>query len=168
MPKLFRERRVVDPTGLSPEMKDAIEAASNELKDWRTKLEILRGEIAKWDSLMNARRADRDILFERVTLLTAKIEEFKSAVTDAQTAADRRLANERLINYEWQVRVQSLRLRLIEAQLDLEAELSEFRDLASGQLPRSHSNRDQNARADADAVSPCHRGSATRVDRRPG
>ena len=31
-------------------MKDAIEAATNELKDWKTKLETMRSEIAKWNS----------------------------------------------------------------------------------------------------------------------
>ena len=50
-------------------------------------------------------------------------------MTDAQNAADRRLAHERLINFEWQLRVESLRLRVIEAQLALEARLSEVREL---------------------------------------
>ena len=50
-------------------------------------------------------------------------------MTDAQTAADRRLAHERLVNFEWELRVESLRLRVIEAQLALEAKLSEVREL---------------------------------------
>ena len=107
------------------------------MKDWKSKLETLRGEIAKWNSLMNARRAERDSLFQRVTSLTAKNEEFKSAVTDAQTAAERRLAHERLINFEWQLRVESLRLRVIEAQLALEAKLAEVRELRA-EVCRAH------------------------------
>lgn len=137
LPPLFRDHSVTVSPRLASEMKDAIEAASNELTDWRSKLEVLSGEIAKWNGLMNTRRADRDSLFERVTLLTAKNEEFKSAVTDAQNAADRRLARERLINFEWQVRVESLRLRVIEAQLALEARLSEVRELR-GDVYRAH------------------------------
>ena len=38
---------------------------------------------------MNARRTDRDSLFQRVTALSARSDEYKSAVTDAQTADDR-------------------------------------------------------------------------------
>jgi small-conductance mechanosensitive channel len=128
LPALFRNRSVKVSSTLAAEMKDAIEAASNELKDWKNKLETLRAEIARWNSAMNARRADRDSLFERVTSLSAKNEEFKSAVTDAQTAAERRQAHERLINFQWQLRVETLRLRVIEAQLALEAKLSEVRD----------------------------------------
>ncbi len=129
LPPLFRDRSIKASSALGAEMKDAIEVSGNELKDWKNKLETLRGEIARWNSRMNARRADRDGLFQRVTSLAAKNEEYKSAVTDAQTAALRRLAHERLINFEWQLRVESLRLRVIEAQLALEAKLSEVREL---------------------------------------
>ena len=129
LPALFREHSPAASGTFAADMKEAIEAANNELKDWQSKLEILRSEMAKWNSLMSARRTDRDSLFERVTVLTAKIEEFKSAVTDAQNATERRLAQERLINFEWQLRVESLRLRLIEAQLALEVKLSEVREL---------------------------------------
>jgi small-conductance mechanosensitive channel len=129
LPPLFRDRSVKVSSALGAEMKDAIEATGNEIRDWKSKLETLRSEIAGWNSLMNARRADRDTLFQRVTSLAAKNEEFKSAVTDAQTAALRRLAQERLTNYEWELRVESLRLRVIEAHLTLEAQLSEVREL---------------------------------------
>ncbi len=151
LPPLFRDRSVKVSSSLASEMKDAIETASNDLKDWRTRLEILRGEVAKWNSLMSARRVDRDRLFERVTTLTAKNEEFKSAVTDAQTALDRRLAHERLINFEWQLRVESLRLRVIEAHLALETRLSEVRDQRADVYRAHIADRFQDARADADA-----------------
>ena len=51
---------------LGSEMKDAIEATTNELKEWKTKLETLRSEIAKWDSLAERTAAERDKLFQRV------------------------------------------------------------------------------------------------------
>ena len=137
LPPVFRDHAVASSSAFALEMKDAIETATNEWKDWRTKLEILKGDMAKWNSLMSTRRADRDSLFERVTSLTAKNEEFKSAVTDAQTAAHRRLAQERLINFEWQLRVESLRLRLIEAQLALETRLSDVRELRA-EVFRAH------------------------------
>ena len=118
-------------------MKDAIESTGNELKDWKTKLETLRSEIAKWNSRMKSRRNERDRIFQRVTTLTAKSQEFKSAVTDAPTAAVRRLAHERLINFEWELRVESLRLRVIEAQLALEGKLAEIRELRA-EVYRAH------------------------------
>jgi small-conductance mechanosensitive channel len=137
LPAWFRDRTVTSSSAFGVEMKDAIETASNELKDWQTKLEVIKGEMAKWNSLMSARRADRDSLFARVTSLTAKNEEFKSAVTDAQSAVNRRLAQERLINFEWQLRVESLRLRVIEAQLALEARLTAIRELRA-EVYRTH------------------------------
>ena len=110
-------------------MKDALESTSNELKDWKTKLETLRSEIAKWDSLQKSRHTERDRLFQQVTALTAKSQEYDAAVADAPTAAARRLAHERLVNFQWAARVETLRLQVIEAQLALEAKLAEVREL---------------------------------------
>ncbi len=137
LPPLFRGKPVKVATAVSSEMKEAIEAASNDLKEWKTKLETLRGEMAKWNSLMDARRGERDSLFQRVTALGAKSGEYQSAVTDAQTAAERRLAHERLVNFEWEVRVESLRLRVIEAELALEVKLAEVRELKA-EVFRAH------------------------------
>ncbi len=129
VPPLFQARRGEVSSALASEMKDAIETERNELKECKTKLDILRTEIAKWNGTMNMRRKERDNHFQRVSALTAKAGEFRSAVTDAQTAAERRLAQERLTNFEWEVRVETLRLRVIEAQLALETKLADVRDL---------------------------------------
>jgi len=120
-------------TMLSSEMKAALEAAleatTNELKEWKAKIQTLRSEVAKSDSLQNVRRAERDKIFQRVTTLGAKREEFEAAVTDAQAAHERRLAQERLVNFEWEARVESLRLHVIEAEIGLDVKLADVREL---------------------------------------
>ena len=137
LPPLFCDGTVKASSEAGSQMRDAIELVSNELKEWRSKLENVRAETAKINGLMNARRADRDALFERVTMLTARTGEYKSAVTDAQSAAARRLAQERLVNFEWQLRLESLRLRIMESQIAMEAKLAEVRDLRA-EVFRAH------------------------------
>jgi hypothetical protein len=112
LPPLFRGGAVKVSTALASEMKDVLESTSNELKDWKTKLETLRSEIAKWDSLQKSRHTERDTLFQQVTALTAKSQEYDAAVADAPTAVARRLAHERLVNFQWAARVETLRLQV--------------------------------------------------------
>ena len=137
LPQIFRGHSTKVSSALGSEMKDAIEAAGNELKEWKTKLENLRAETAKWKSLANARRSARDSLFQRVTALTAKSSEYKSAVTDASSGEERRVAQERLINFECQSRVETLRLRVVEGELALETKMAELRDLRA-EIFRTH------------------------------
>jgi hypothetical protein len=137
LPPLFRGTSVAVSRTLPSEMKAALEATSNEVKEWRIKLETLKSEIARWDGQQNARRAERDKLFQGLATLKAKSGEFDSAVTDALSVEARRLARERLVNFEWQMRVQSLRLQLVEAQLALEARLADVRAL-NVQIDRAH------------------------------
>jgi hypothetical protein len=114
---------------LGPELKEALTATMNEVKDWKTKIDALRVEIGKWESLQNARRAERDKVFQRVASLKVKSQEFEAAVTDAQNAEGRRLAQERLINFQWEERVETLRLQVIEAELVLEVKQAGVREL---------------------------------------
>ena len=129
LPPLFRGQMVKVTPALASEMKDALESTSNEVKEWKSKLESLRGEIAKWDSLQKSRLIERDRLFQHVTALTAKSQEYDTAVADAPTAQTRRLAHEQLVNFQWAVRVETLRLQVIEAQIALEAKQSLVREL---------------------------------------
>jgi hypothetical protein len=114
---------------LGPELKDAVAATTNEVKDWKTKSETLRGEIGKWEGQQNARRLERDRVFQRVASLKVKSGEFEAAVADAQTAESKRLAQERLVNFQWEERVETLSLQVIEAQLVLEVKLAGVREL---------------------------------------
>ena len=81
------------------------------------------------ESKQKARAAERDKVFQRVTTLKSKGTDYESAVTDAQTLEHRRLAQERLINYQWEVRVESLRLQVIEDQNALDIKLADTREL---------------------------------------
>ena len=55
--------------------------------------------------------------------------EFEKAVIDAQHPEQAQLARERLVNYQWQVKVESLRLQVIEAEIALETKLADIREL---------------------------------------
>jgi potassium efflux system protein len=110
-------------------MKDALEATTNDLKEWKSKLETLRTEVVNWESRQNARRVERDKLFQRVAALKARGAE-READAGVQTARARRLAQERLINLEWEARVEALRLQVIEAQIALETKLKGGRELS--------------------------------------
>jgi hypothetical protein len=128
LPPAYRALPAGDSPHLNTDMKDALEAATNELKDGKTRLETLRTEVVNWESLQNARRTERDKLFQRVASLKARGTD-RDAVTGAATARSRQLAQERQINSEWASRVDVLRLQVVEAELALEAKLTGVREL---------------------------------------
>jgi hypothetical protein len=137
LPPLFRGASITTSRTLPSEMMSALESTSNEVKKWRAKLEILNGEAAKWNSQQDARRADRDKLFQGLATLKVKSVEVDSAVTDARSVEERHLARERRVNFEWQTRVQSLRLELAEAEVARETRLADVRSL-NVQIGRFH------------------------------
>jgi hypothetical protein len=116
-------------SAVSSEMKDALESNAEELKEWKAKLDSTKSDAAKAATLQATRRLDRDKLFQTVANLKARSEEYEGAVTDAQSTAARRLAEERLVNYKWETKAEALRLRLLEAQIALETKLANLREL---------------------------------------
>jgi potassium efflux system protein len=130
LPPAYRGRSAVGSPAVSAEMKEALEATTNELKEGKSKLETLRTEVVNWESLQNARRAERDRLFQRVAMMKARGGQ-REAVVEASTARARRLAQERKINFECEARVEALRLQVIEAQLALEIKLASVRELSA-------------------------------------
>ncbi len=116
-------------SALEPEFKDALAATTAEVKDWKARMDNLTSEIAKWEGQQNERRAERDKVFQRVASLKVKKKDFEAAVTDAPNIDGRRLAQERLVNFQWEERVETLRLQVIEAQLVLEVKLAGVREL---------------------------------------
>jgi potassium efflux system protein len=129
LPPVFRNPRTSDGNSVESEMRNALEAERNDLKLWEAKLESLRMEIAKAESSRKTRRSDRDKLFQRVATLKAKSSEFDKPSTVALTSEARQLAQEKLVNFEWESRVETLRLRLVEAQLALEHKIAGVREL---------------------------------------
>jgi len=104
-------------------------------------------ETAKAENSRSAQQSERDKIFQRVATLKAKSSEFEGRVTTAVTAEARQLSQEKLVNFEWESRVESLRLRLIEAQIALERKMAGVRDLnlqicqAQAQIAEKRRNR---------------------------
>jgi potassium efflux system protein len=110
------------------ELKGALEAATAELKGWKSRLEALRAEAANEESVQIARRAERDKLFQRVAAIKVRGTD-REAPAGAAPARGRRLAQERSTNVEWEGRVAALRLGALEAQLGADAKLKGVREL---------------------------------------
>src|SRR5262249_52352214 len=105
LPQAFQTARVGGKPSVDSQMKEAIEAATGELKEWKAKLESLRGEVMGWEGQQNARRADRDKLFQVVAAMKAhEPERSESAGTAAVSESSQRLAHERRLNALWQSR----------------------------------------------------------------
>jgi hypothetical protein len=137
LPPIFRGSTTTVSRTLFSEMMSELEVTTNVVKDWRAKLETLKTEAAKWNTQQDARRAERDTLFQGLATVKAKSAEIDSAVSDALSIEARKLARERRVNFEWQTRVQSLGLELAEARLALEAKLADIRTL-NVQIGRLH------------------------------
>jgi hypothetical protein len=109
------------------EMKDALDAARGDLKDWSTRLERLRAEQAeKPANPVAALRADRDKIFQRITTLKTRGAERQAAVDSAKTPDEADLARERLVNFDWESRVENERLLAQEALIALEVKRTDL------------------------------------------
>ncbi len=141
LPPSFRATEPSARLVVSDEMKDALDAASGECKDARAKVETLQTEVSGWEVRQNARRAERDKLFQVVAALKARgtdrngptTLESAPAVAAAPTVKPSResgrLARERQVNDNWKVRVGSMQLRAAEAEIALESKLAGVREL---------------------------------------
>ncbi len=131
LPASFRAVSKSATGAISPEIKDALDSTAEELKEWKSKLETAKAEKARLEGAQTALRSERDKQFQKVSNLEVKGGEYEAAAADAQNATARRLADERLLNFKWETRVETLRLKLIEAQLVLDAKLA---NLSSEQI----------------------------------
>jgi potassium efflux system protein len=130
LPQPFRVAGTSSRPPVSVEMKEAIDAATNELKECKARLESLRTEVVGWEGQQNARRAERDRLYQAVAALKAHGVERAETTDPAMTSASsQRLANERRVNAEWKSRVAAMRLQAIEVQIAMETKLAGVREL---------------------------------------
>lgn len=114
------------------EIKESIDNAQGDLKDWTEKLEKLKTDASSQPGSALAKlRADRDKVHQGIATLKAARPDREAAVTSAKTPADRAIALERLVNEQWKLRVEEERLAGLEARLVLEGRLT---DLAAVQL----------------------------------
>jgi hypothetical protein len=138
LPQTLRGSGAATKSSVSAEMKEAIDAATSELKECKTKLDSMRSEVANWEVQQNARRADRDKLYQVVAAMKAHgAERPDSAAVVTTSSLSQRLAHERQVNSVWQSRVAAMRLKAIEAQIALEDKLAGVRE-GSVQLWQAH------------------------------
>lgn len=104
------------------EMKEAIDGARVELKDRSTELEKLRAEGTRTHAAAVAGlRLERDKVHQGYAGLIALRGEREAAVAAATSAEARDLAADRLVNFDWQARVEAERLASLEARIGLAA-----------------------------------------------
>ncbi len=133
LPPTFRAAGPGGRPSVSAEMKEAIEAAAGEVKECKAKLESLRAEVANWQAQQNARRAERDKLFQTVAAMQARgpdRDREPAGEPAAATPSARRLVQERTINAGWTSRVEAMRLKAVEAEIALEVKLAGVRELS--------------------------------------
>jgi potassium efflux system protein len=113
------------------EMKEAIDEARNDLKDWKSKLDKLRSDAARKSShpVLAALQAERDKTHQRVAALPPRRAEREAALAAAKTPDERVLAGERLTNFEWEARGETERLLGEEARIALEARRADLEGL---------------------------------------
>ncbi len=126
LPSAFRNVNPATPLSdaARTEMKDALEAARGDLKDWSTRLDKLQAE--KPANPAAGLRAERDKIFQRITTLKTRSAERQAAVDSAKTPEDADLARERLVNFDWESRVENERLLAQEALIALEAKRTDL------------------------------------------
>jgi potassium efflux system protein len=131
LPPTFQGSGTGDKPSVNAEMKEAIEAAAGDVKECNAKLESMRAEAANWEARQNARRAERDKLFQTVAAMHAQGPEQGEASASAMAStAARRLSQERLINAGWKSRLEAIRLKAVEAEIALEARLAGAREVS--------------------------------------
>ncbi|WP_435005314.1 hypothetical protein P12x_003210 [Tundrisphaera lichenicola] len=102
------------------EMKEAIEAARNDLKAQNAELETLRSEgTRKLTAQVASDRSERDKVHQQFVALAATRAEREAAIKGANSAEARELAQERLANFEWEARTAFEQLATMEARIAL-------------------------------------------------
>lgn len=162
MPADLRSLPAVVPDPLKAELKDAIDDAQKDLKSWSEKLEQLRADLTqKGNSPVTALRTRRDKQYQKVGGLKARLAEKEKAVSEAKTPEARELARERLVNQTWESRVETERLKALDAQIILESSRTDLSGL-NVQMTEAHVSLAQKT---LDRLKACHRGIAAREER---
>ncbi len=138
LPVTFRKLPTEVPDTLRNELKETIDSAQNELKDWSSKREQARSNPSRKEGGdLAALRAARDQTFRRVAGLKARSLEREAAVDQAKSSEARDMAREKLLNFQWESRVETERLRGQESRLTLETKRSDLLSL-NLQLQEAH------------------------------
>jgi hypothetical protein len=125
----FRHPAAKVTDAIRSEMKEAIDTATNELKDGKERQEKIRSDSSKRSNPLAALRAERDKIHQRVATLKARNAEREAALEAAKSPEARELARARLVNFRWESRVESERLRAQEALMALESRRADLAEL---------------------------------------
>ena len=102
---------------LKDELDDAQDAVENVAKELAT-LSLLPGR--KISTPLAAAKAERDETRKRVAALGPRAVDAEAALSAATTADEREVARERIVNLDWETKVESERLKEVDARIDLE------------------------------------------------
>ena len=111
-------------------MKETIDATKGDLNDYQTKLQNRRSEIVQANNGLGPLRVVRDKLQQRLAALSSRNADRQTAIASAKTAEDANLARERMINLEWETRVEAERLAEQEALLNLATARTQIDELS--------------------------------------
>ncbi|GAC1475501.1 MAG: hypothetical protein NVSMB9_28200 [Isosphaeraceae bacterium] len=127
LPAVFRNATARSSDSVRSEMKEAIDAATVDLKEWSTKLEsFLADSSQKPAGTLTTLRASRDRTFQRLAAVRARKPERTAEAGDLKSPEALKLARERRVNTRWEIWVESERLRGEEALLALEGRRTEL------------------------------------------
>ena len=127
LPVSFRKADAHLPEPVRAELKEAIDAARVESKDWSARLEAFLADTSrKAGAAPASARARRDKTQRQLTGLMARNAQREAALASARTPEARELARESLVNGHWETRIEAERLRGQEAQVAMESRRSDL------------------------------------------
>ncbi len=142
-------------------MKDAIQAAQNDFKDWSDKLEKGRSESSNaGETRLATLRADRNNSHLKVVAAKARRAELQAAIASANSKEAKEFLIEQLINLEWELCVDSERLMGQEALIALEEKTAD-RDSLAIELAKTHVEL---AKLTLEGMQKCYRELATKQE----
>ncbi|MDR3619391.1 MAG: hypothetical protein P4L85_08580, partial [Paludisphaera borealis] len=120
LPEVFTQKDEIEETArkqIKDQMKEAIEERKKEVKELQDKLESTPSDpLKEVKGPLTALRAERDKIAQRLAALKARGDAPAAAPT-AKTAADRKIADEKAINFRIESTVETLRSQAIELKI---------------------------------------------------
>jgi potassium efflux system protein len=133
LPEEFRrdttKTAVKEKDGLLNKLKEQLAAAQDSVKEHRDALEALKSSLSARGGKVAARKADRDAVRQRLTALATRKTDVDSKLASATSAEAREIARERIVNIEWETRLETERLNDSETRIKLETQRDALADL---------------------------------------
>jgi hypothetical protein len=123
LPEVFLANSATIDDALLEKMKEALDSARNDLDDRKTADKALDDDFDKTKRDVEALKAERIKAQRTLESLEAQMGDKQAAVAAAARADDVALAKQKLINYQWELRIARERPAAIEARATLGTEL---------------------------------------------